>query len=647
MAAILLAALAASMPIAADATASGAAGVFGLPTPVATPEGKARLGFGMEYWRGGDFLLPGATSQRTGAALSASVGFGGFIEGFGALSFRSTNLFSDVSRRTLVSFGDADLGVKLLVPGSGPFSAGVLLQLGVPSGVGGFSLKGAGGRAAVLFGYAAQLWLVPIALSALAGYRVDNSGQLVSGTPATLPAFALGISSYDTAQGGATLQVPLPYGAPAAAITIESPVARRAALPIGQRPLRARLALGVVQLHTERIPALSLSAAVQLSLTRAGRMSELMLPAPGYAPDPPWTVLAGLTWVFDRPALPQRAKELTWHEGEPTAPPSPKPPPPPVKTKPKAVLLVTVLDAKTQLPLAGAWVSFVEGTDVGGTTGPEGKVRVETEAGSPTLAVAREGYELLTEPVTLSASEEINLIISMQPVAPDAAVRGRIVGEDGLPLRATVFVFVPGTLTGGTAPQVFEGAFNFPVQHGSYELDATAPGYRATPSKVEADRSVNTCQLLLGESFLAQRVETVLVRLAAADRADVARVLLEHRAQRRQVELGIVRQDDDIGRTVDRDLAHRFVGPGDHQLIGFRKTLFGGELRAGVDHRHAIAHQLRQPVQRDRDVDRADDHEVGRAPEGLHEKFSVSPRELSSRRRARNQLGLSGRQVRA
>ena len=53
-------------------------------------------------------------------------------------------------------------------------------------------------------------------------------------------------------------------------------------------------------------------------------MSELMLPAPGYAPDPPWTVLAGLTWAFDRPAFPQRAKELTWHEGEPTAPPSPK-----------------------------------------------------------------------------------------------------------------------------------------------------------------------------------------------------------------------------------------------------------------------------------------------------------------------------------
>src|SRR5438552_16653847 len=106
MAAILLAALAASMPIAADATASGAAGVFGLPTPVAMPEGQARLGFGMDYWRGGDFLLPGATSQRTGAALSASVGFGGSIAGFAALSFRPTNLIFVVSPPTPCSFCD-------------------------------------------------------------------------------------------------------------------------------------------------------------------------------------------------------------------------------------------------------------------------------------------------------------------------------------------------------------------------------------------------------------------------------------------------------------------------------------------------------------------------------------------------------------
>jgi outer membrane protein OmpA-like peptidoglycan-associated protein len=475
---ILIAAIAASMPV-GDATSSGAAGVFGLPTPSVTPDGKARIGFGMDYWRGGDFLLPDSTSQSTGAALSVSAGFAGFVEGFGAIAFRSTNLFSDVSRRTLVSFGDADLGVKVLIPGNGPFSAGLLAQLDVPSGVGGFSMKGVGGRGSLLFGYAHQ-WL---AVSALLGYRVDNSGALVTGTPGTLPAFAYALSSYDTAQGAVTLQIPLRYGTPAAAFTLESPVARQTGLPIGERPLRARLVFGMAQLHTEKVPGLSLSAALQLSLRRDGRISERALPAAGYSPDPPWTVLAGLAWTFERPGLPRPIRELAWHD-QPTAPAA-KPVAVAKPAKTKAALRVTVLDAKTQLPIAGAWVSFVEGTDVGGTTGPEGNVRVETDAGTPTLAVARDGYELLTELVTVSGGEERHVTVSMQPAGADATVRGRIVGEDGLPLRASVSLFVPGSMTGGSAPEVFEGAFSLAVQHGSYQLDASAPGYRATASKVE------------------------------------------------------------------------------------------------------------------------------------------------------------------
>jgi hypothetical protein len=151
---------------------------------------------------------------------------------------------------------------------------------------------------------------------------------------------------------------------------------------------------------------------------------------------------------------------------------------------------VVVLDARTQMPLAGAWVSFVEGSDVGGTTGPEGRVRVETDAGALTLAVARDGYELLTEPVALLAGDEQQLTVSMQPNAPDATLRGRIAGDDGAPLRATVFVSVAGTLpalpgAGGAAPQVFESAFSLPLQHGTYELNAAAPGYRCTPMQVE------------------------------------------------------------------------------------------------------------------------------------------------------------------
>jgi hypothetical protein len=496
MGAFFFAAVAASIAVspapppddAAPATASGASGSFTLPTAFALPDGKARLGFGMDWWRGGNFLLPDATSQRTGAALSGATGFLGFIEAYGALSLRSTNLFSEASRRTLTSFGDADLGVKLLVPGQGPFSAGVLLQLDLPSGVGGFSLKGAGGRAAALFGWQGAAFRVPLAISALAGYRIDNSGNLVTGTPATLPAFALALSSYDVAMGGLSLSVPLGFGAPGAEIVLESPVGRQKALPIGERPLRARLSLGVLRLHTDRIPQLGLSAAVQFSLSRDGRIAELMLPAPGFSPDPPWTVLAGLSWTFDRPALPRRAREVQWHE--PTAVQQPSPPPPVRARVQRAVLRVVVQDGRTQLPLAGAWVSFLEGSDVGGTTGPDGRVRVETDAGTVTLAVAKDGYELLTERISLLAGEEKERTVALQPVAPDATVRGRIAGEDGLPLRATVLISVAGTLpalpgAGGSEPQVFEGSYNLPLQHGTWELNASAPGYRCTPQQIQ------------------------------------------------------------------------------------------------------------------------------------------------------------------
>jgi hypothetical protein len=323
-----------------------------------------------------------------------------------------------------------------------------------------------------------------VALSALMGYRIDNSAQLTSGIPATLPAFALGISSYDVVQAGATLQVPLRYGAPAAEVALDSPVGRQRALPSGERPLRARLALGVAQLHLDRVPELSLSAAVQFSLTRAGRMSDPLLPAPGFPPDPPWAVLAGISWSFE----PRRARELMWHK-------APAPALEPVQRavsapkRERAVLHVVVLDAKTQLPLAGAWVSFVEGSDVGGTTGPEGNVRVEAEAGPVTVAVARDGYELLTQTVSLQPGDEKQLTISLQPVAPDATLRGRLLGEDGAPLRAAVFVSVSGTLSLPAEPQIFEGAFSFPVQHGKYELYANTPGYRSSPLEVEAHRN--------------------------------------------------------------------------------------------------------------------------------------------------------------
>src|SRR5229473_8438265 len=56
-------------------------------------------------------------------------------------------------------------------------------------------------------------------------------------------------------------------------------------------------------------------------------------------------------------------------------------------------------------------------------------------------------------------------------------------------------------------------------------------------AQVEADRAVDARELLFGESFLAQRGKSVLVGLAAADRADIADVFAKYGAQGGQVEL--------------------------------------------------------------------------------------------------------------
>src|SRR5256885_811601 len=175
--------------------------------------------------------------------------------------------------------------------------------------------------------------------------------------------------------------------------------------------------------------------------------------------------------------------------------------------------------------------------------------------------------------------------------------------------------------------------------------DAERRLLRSAATKVQTDRPMDARELLLGEAFLAQRVEPVLIRLATADCPDVAGALPEHRAQRREVELRVVRQDHDVRRTVDRDLAHRLVGPFNNELVSLRKPLRRGELRARVDDRDAISHQLRQAVQGDRDMDRTDDHEVGRAPEGLDENVAVSPRQLRACRGALDQLRLAADQI--
>lgn len=63
--------------------------------------------------------------------------------------------------------------------------------------------------------------------------------------------------------------------------------------------------------------------------------------------------------------------------------------------------------------------------------------------------------------------------------------------------------------------------------------------------------------------------------------ADVVRLARERRAEPRNVEPVLVRQDDDRSRVVRLDLRERLLGPPDHELVGARNSFGRGELSAG------------------------------------------------------------------
>src|SRR5205823_5679358 len=91
-----------------------------------------------------------------------------------------------------------------------------------------------------------------------------------------------------------------------------------------------------------------------------------------------------------------------------------------------------------------------------------------------------------------------------------------------------------------------------------------------------------------------------------------------------KVELGVVGEDHDVGGAVEGDLGQRLVRPGHDELVRLREPLVGGELGPSVHDGDPVAHQLGQPVERDGDVDGADDHQVRWPPVGLDEPVAVA-----------------------
>ncbi|MBS2025528.1 MAG: carboxypeptidase regulatory-like domain-containing protein, partial [Deltaproteobacteria bacterium] len=172
-------------------------------------------------------------------------------------------------------------------------------------------------------------------------------------------------------------------------------------------------------------------------------------------------------------------------------------------------LSLTVVDARTQQAVPGAWVSLLEAPDLEATSGPDGRARLDPMPGSLTLAVAKDGFEPTTQPVTAVVGQDRRITVQLQPVLADCTVKGKIVSEDGEPLRVLVKVSLIGSSSGPAEPQMFEGSYTMALTHGPWVVLALAPGYRGEPLKVD---------LLPGET----RIKDLIMHRVAGD--PVARV---------------------------------------------------------------------------------------------------------------------------
>src|SRR2546425_10269025 len=130
---------------------------------------------------------------------------------------------------------------------------------------------------------------------------------------------------------------------------------------------------------------------------------------------------------------------------------------------------------------------------------------------------------------------------------------------------------------------------------------------------------MDTREVARAEALVAEPRETLLVRRAAADRADVSGVASQRADERRMIELRAVREDHDRGARAEPNPRERLLRPHQEDLVGEREALSIGECGARIRDDHAIADALGERRERLPDMGRADDDHERRRREGLKE----------------------------
>ena len=147
--------------------------------------------------------------------------------------------------------------------------------------------------------------------------------------------------------------------------------------------------------------------------------------------------------------------------------------------------------------------------------------------------------------------------------------------------------------------------------------DAHGDLSRGLGTDVEADRTVDSVDLIGAEAIGEQPLTTAGGSLGAAHRPDVGRRRRQDERPQRILEASVVAENDHIGSPIELHLD--LVGPTDEKAIRIGEPFGGREGRSGIGDRDVETELARHRYQFLGDVDRPKDHEVG----SRHDAFDV------------------------
>jgi len=343
-------------------------------------------------------------ASHFGAVASLSITATKYLEAFASIrSYANSNDMG--SPKLLQVLGDTTFGLKAFTPyqRGRVFNFGGEAQLLLVNGTGGVGLDGKGTgarfRALATADFTESAKRTPLRVHANLGYRVDNTGQLVSdfedsrkSSVTRIQRFGLGINRVDFVEAGLGLEGMFPIARPFIAYNIDVPTNRQQYSCNPEGPTNASYGdrcLGNEKGLSTMPSRLTIGARTYPILHGFAPMAALDIGITGtsnfveeIAPQPKWTLYFGLGYAVDviepKPVIKHETVERVV----------------PASTIPTYVVRGSVHEQGKSDAIANA-VVHVQGRTAGYTTGIDGKFETGNivDPGTYTFTIKADGYK--------------------------------------------------------------------------------------------------------------------------------------------------------------------------------------------------------------------------------------------------------------